>query len=724
MGHRLPVEPDGVWADNTTIGRDWPIFGGERGEYELLAGNAASARTRLGQMAAAANDGYLLPEQVWAPTSRRRAARVPARQGHAAPPRRWPGRTPSSCASPGRSTPGSRSSGRASSPAATRTRGRGRARRSASRRDRPRGGAAARPRRARRHARGLDHRPAAGPPRGRRRRPRATRSASRTAASTPTAGTSPARWAASGRRRSSSSTASGSASTTSGSGRRRSSPAAGATRATTCPPTDGLQVAAHRLRPRRPPRRAVRAQADQPGRRRRGPSRSRSTRTPSCMGAYPWGSGRRRTRATNLADTAPYDDGALLFSDAGHAAAARRRAARLRRARRRPTAGPAAAETGAGHRGPAGRGHARAAPRRHDARAPATTARSARAPAASCATASRSAARDSETLWIAVAGSDQGAARRARRAATPRCATPTAQLAAQDRARASSSARARSGSSLPGDRQLQEAIDWGKQNLADLTQTATDLQIRLIDQGKQFPAPLGHRHAASRWFGAGYPDYPWIFATDGEYTAFAARRARPVRGDQGPPARAARHLRDPQRRLGQGRARDRHRRLGLLRRSNTPDGPGDFNTDETAKFPSAVALVWRWTGDDRLPRRALRLRGAQPALRRRPARRRQRRLARGLGQRRARRAWATEKLDNAVYLIRGLYDLADMARAKRDRAHDATWASDLADELRERFEDAWWIAAADRSTRTRSATRRRADPAEALDRRRRRWRPS
>jgi uncharacterized protein (DUF608 family) len=26
------------------------------------------------------------------------------------------------------------------------------------------------------------------------------------------------------------------------------------------------------------------------------------------------------------------------------------------------------------------------------------------------------------------------------------------------------------------------------------------------------------------------------------------------------------------------------------------DDPG--NTDETAKFPSAVALVWRWTGDD------------------------------------------------------------------------------------------------------------------------------
>jgi glucoamylase len=50
-----------------TIGRNWPIFGGERGEYELLAGNPAGARARLGQMAAAGNDGHMLPEQVWAP---------------------------------------------------------------------------------------------------------------------------------------------------------------------------------------------------------------------------------------------------------------------------------------------------------------------------------------------------------------------------------------------------------------------------------------------------------------------------------------------------------------------------------------------------------------------------------------------------------------------------------------------------------------------------------
>ncbi|MFL5858930.1 MAG: glycoside hydrolase family 15 protein [Solirubrobacteraceae bacterium] len=63
----FPTNPTEDWANNTTIGRNWPIFGGERGEYELAGGNASSAQNRLGQMASAANDGYMIAEQVWAP---------------------------------------------------------------------------------------------------------------------------------------------------------------------------------------------------------------------------------------------------------------------------------------------------------------------------------------------------------------------------------------------------------------------------------------------------------------------------------------------------------------------------------------------------------------------------------------------------------------------------------------------------------------------------------
>ena len=46
-------------------GRLWPIFAGERGEYELAAGQPAAARGRLADIAATASEGLMLPEQVW-----------------------------------------------------------------------------------------------------------------------------------------------------------------------------------------------------------------------------------------------------------------------------------------------------------------------------------------------------------------------------------------------------------------------------------------------------------------------------------------------------------------------------------------------------------------------------------------------------------------------------------------------------------------------------------
>ncbi len=58
-----PAPLDSPWGSQATIGRIWPIFAGERGEYELAAGQPAAAR--LAAMAATGNDGHLLPEQVW-----------------------------------------------------------------------------------------------------------------------------------------------------------------------------------------------------------------------------------------------------------------------------------------------------------------------------------------------------------------------------------------------------------------------------------------------------------------------------------------------------------------------------------------------------------------------------------------------------------------------------------------------------------------------------------
>ena len=73
---------------------------------------------------------------------------------------------------------------------------------------------------------------------------------------------------------------------------------------------------------------------------------------------------------------------------------------------------------------------------------------------------------------------------------------------------------------LPGDRLLQQGIEWSKQNLADSVQEARDLQVRFTDEGRQYPSPVGR--AARALLRRGFPDYPWLFATDGEFTAFAA----------------------------------------------------------------------------------------------------------------------------------------------------------------------------------------------------------
>ena len=103
----------------------------------------------------------------------------------------------------------------------------------------------------------------------------------------------------------------------------------------------------------------------------------------------------------------------------------------------------------------------------------------------------------------------------------------------------------------------------------------------------------------------------------------------------------------------------------------TPDGAVFFgadadagNTDESSKYPSAVNLVYKWTGDRRLP--------AATSIR--PASGRCSSSTgldedgdgwpEGLGNV-ERPGMGEEKLDNAVYTIRGYADLADMAAARR-----------------------------------------------------------
>jgi hypothetical protein len=103
-----------------------------------------------------------------------------------------------------------------------------------------------------------------------------------------------------------------------------------------------------------------------------------------------------------------------------------------------------------------------------------------------------------------------------------------------------------------------------------------------------------------------------------------------------------------------------------------------------------VALIWRWTGDNAF-------RDDLYAFTKRNMEYIYENLDKdgdgwpeGLGNV-ERPGMGEEKLDNTVYTIRGLYDLADMARSKGD-TETATWAGEKAAALRGAFEDAWWMA--------------------------------
>jgi hypothetical protein len=407
------------------------------------------------------------------------------------------------------------------------------------------------------------------------------------------------------------------------------------------------------------------------------------------MTEYPWGfTGVTPNAADNLPDTAEFDDddGTLVFRDRGrlpHENAPRHDYAALVASDMDPVAG----ETGASpneYRGPQG-----------------SNVCTAEEPPSACddgpfgkgeggqlryRVTVRGGA--SKTLWIAVAGSDEGLgeARRELRAAL-RDPDREFEEKVEDRERWGRWTRL----SLPGDRRLEDAVDWGKQNILDLTRVAEDMEIRWTDQGRQFPPPEGTIRRA-RWVGAGFPDYPWMFATDGEYTAFASVAV-------GQFEQIKDHLvglRDISDILNDRSGVVAHEAVSdgsiwFGHDSRRADGTYNFNTDEIVKFPSATALVWRWTGDNRF-------RDELYDFSTRNLRYTVERLdedgdgwPEGSGNV-ERGGMGVEKLDNAVYLIRGLYDLADMARSKGDR-RTAEWAESHARGLHRRFEATWWMPA-------------------------------
>jgi hypothetical protein len=398
------------------------------------------------------------------------------------------------------------------------------------------------------------------------------------------------------------------------------------------------------------------------------------------MSAFPWGETTPKQTEFNLQDTASLEGGRLVFREQGNppggdethdwAAVVGARAA------------APAGETGPNFRGP----------QDPAVICPASGADTPKPPARCDDTAYGKGAggqlryelglpaRRERTVWFAVAGSESGAASAlSEHAAVLR--DPDRLLRGKLAARERLAAYSRL--SLPGDRLLQQGIDWSKQNLADSVQAARDLDIRATHEGKQYPPAEGTVPMA-RFVAAGFPDYPWLFATDGEYTAFASVAA----GQFAP-------IKDHLRALRQISEID-NGITGKVVHEVVTDGSIYFgsnedkgNTDETVKFPSAVALVWRWTGDDRF-------RDEQYVFAERGMRYVMDTLdadkdgwPEGLGNV-EREGMGDEKLDVAVYTIRGLRDLADMARSKGEVA-TARWAEDAAGRLMLAFERDWWM---------------------------------
>ena len=229
---------------------------------------------------------------------------------------------------------------------------------------------------------------------------------------------------------------------------------------------------------------------------------------------------------------------------------------------------------------------------------------------------------------------------------------------------------------------VQAAFNWAKLNLADMRRTVFEAEIRDVNVGNAYPPPLA-RFPILSGFGAGYPDYPWYFGTDGSYTVFPL-----VAVGQWEAAKDhLRTIREVSRAVNGATGKVLHEIVtdGSIYFGTNAE-PGD--TNGTGEFATAVATVWRWSGDDAVRDENYQFiidglhyittqlvsngdgwpEGAGMVE------------APGLG---------TKKLDVAVYTIRALDDLAQMAKSKGD-SKTLDWAEDKADTLKSKFDHDWW----------------------------------
>ena len=291
--------------------------------------------------------------------------------------------------------------------------------------------------------------------------------------------------------------------------------------------------------------------------------------------------------------------------------------------------------------------------------------------------------KSSTTVWFAIAGSNVDQLE-ASGALTLGLAQPDGLLRAKisERQQLLSQAQIH----VP-DEGIQAAFDWGKLNLADMRRTVRDMMVRDTMEGTVYPSPLTPTFPVLSGFGAGYPDYPWFFGTDGAYSTFSLAAV-------GQWEEAKNHLATIRQvsQLVNGTT-------GKVLHEIVTDGSIYFGTNaqngdvnETAEFATAVATLWRWSGDNsvrddnydfikaglnyittNLVTANLNADG----------------WPEGAGMVEATGMGAL-KLDVAVYTIRALHDLAEMADSKGDSATRDS-ATSKATALTNKFTQDWWI---------------------------------
>jgi glycogen debranching enzyme len=296
------------------------------------------------------------------------------------------------------------------------------------------------------------------------------------------------------------------------------------------------------------------------------------------------------------------------------------------------------------------------------------------------------------TLWIAVAGS-RTSQFEAQTAVSSALKDPAGSLARKVASR--QAILAQTAVSLP-DATLQQAFDWGKLNMADLTRTVTNAEIRDVDEGRAYPAPVTTIPKLTG-IGAGYPDYPWYFGTDGAYTAYPLVAS----GQWDTAMDHLRSIRDVSRAINGSTGKVVHEVVtdgSVYWGAN--DDPG--NTNETAQFATAVELIWRWSGNNAFRdemydfvedgmRYITSASGCPPTN---PS-------AEGTCDDDGdgwpegfgmveRTGMGEEKLDNTAYTWQALRALQRMAESKGD-TRTAKWADREADAMEAAFDAAWWM---------------------------------